>query len=610
MVSGGAPVWGNSTRTPLRAKRIAPRPSGQLTSVSLLALPLTSVAFISGVPLALSFACVSAAILLVIYVFSRRLGVIDYLSELRSNNASCLDVNAEAEPSGQKIVPLERCDGIVKAAEDIHLTDSQLLSLYYLLLEENYSRVRVAEKIDNSQHTMMRAAKLDVRLPHDGLVDPSESKLLLPIMKPTKGQYIRGLVVKDDSGTTVSTLNHETTNVALTRLASELLMRALGPSKDNPVAKSDVRPLLNFFITELLSYVVSDSGADPRHYRDLGSARNMKVERRSTLAAQADQLLSEHHFEVIDEPLWKGFKTLVGLVSMNYVIIALCRPEHFVHITYELEPFKTHISRPNMGVRDKISSMLAMLLNSEGHRIQVSANRGNSASSYHLSVCFPTNAYVGGYILRDSKGAFVKRVPNRLYDDGLGYFRLSGRTTQTAHLYARRLKEVTCPGGARPLTLEVIAHERLPGSLGRALLVACGVLVAIMVLSAVPQLENPDLGFPIGLVGIVISVWSIIPRSDGPHITSITSIASLAASILLMISATGHVLFSASPVWVFEPIVGFDLPIVREGWWSVMGYLAVAHVVAVILALWLRTWRYILLERQEVFGVDNETTVN
>ena len=120
--------------------------------------------------------------------------------------------------------------------------------------------------------------------------------------------------------------------------------------------------------------------------------------------------------------------------------------------------------------RDSLRGFIRRLARVEAVRVRVSVNKGNSCDSYHLSVLTPAGSHVAGMTLVDAEGKRVLRPTQPAYDLARGYFRVGGKSSSTAHLYARGLVHcptaATVPRNGRPSYLELNIFEKPPGAMG------------------------------------------------------------------------------------------------------------------------------------------------
>ena len=371
----------------------------------------------------------------------------------------------------------ERRTAVIEAAVRSRVSDAELKLLSFTLLYPELARKRVVEQIDLSLNPIMKSASMDLNLP-DALIPKKKSALAyVPIVRPVKSRHIPHLKVTDEHGGQVLVLNHEETVAVLVKLADALLRRACRVTPNTPLSVEQGQVLAHF-VECLLSVPQQNI---------LSTANRTKV--RDQAVIRLDQL--RRHLHVYDDTKWRELKRLLSLVSCNYVVLGRTKPADriFINYCYEVrrlfnpERRNRILQQKDTRWTDSMRGFLRRASLTEAARVRVSVNKGNSCDSYHMSVSVPEGAHVATIKLMDASGRPIKKPGPPPYDLSQGYFRVDGKSTPNAHLYARGLIRCHTPAPpARqrgPAFLELSVYETPPGAMGRAAFAS--VLVTLLI---------------------------------------------------------------------------------------------------------------------------------
>jgi hypothetical protein len=451
--------------------------------------------------------------------------------------------------------PSQRVADLRSRALTLPLTKTQLGLFNYLLLYPTSSRVRVSERVDLRTDQIERTGATTIHLPYD--LPATTHDLLVPILRPVKGRSLAGLRVCNNDGTEISTWTRDESLVIVYKLLDLLVHRAFGVAPAD--ALSDAQNQLVILGANHMLENHSSSKIDhaPKRYSE-----------RAKIGANIRAYAAKQHLIPSSHPRFEEFVRLVQLVSCNYIVVASHAYMSRLVVTYKYEvPTRTHAQAP-AGVQSnrrfvramaELRSLVRRTSHTEAGRVRTSVNRGNSCGSYHLDIVVPRGAHAGAIRLLDQDGRIIRPSIPTQYDVGAGSFHISGRGTDTAHLYARRLVECVNirpaaednPSGIYPPAyLEIATVESPPGAMGRAL--AVSVLVTVLTYVAavraqeIAELNIDTLALIGGVLGAALLVYGFIRGSeDGTgRVISILALGSGVASMALLL--TSAILLSSS----------------------------------------------------------------
>lgn len=509
-----------------------------------------------------------------------------------------------------------RIESVRDRAKELKFTDDQLGLLNYLLVYPSSTRSRVNESIDLRQDRIYKTGKISYQLPNDpdvlsGERDVPSGELLVPVVRPVKGQQVIGLIVKDHAAADVPTWSHEESLPILLKLLELVLKKACHTRKGRSLNKDQL---------EVLTLAAEIMLRAPQPEIGRTSQRHLE---RSVAIDQLRKYAEKKQLKVVNWARYQEFTSLVGLLSSNYVILARLAPAERFMLSYSYAlPAREHA---NLVATHGLAawwastrSLVRKVSQTEASRVRVSVNKGNSCASYHLDIRVPYKAHVGAIRLLDEDGKLIQKRPFGSHDFAEGYFRVSGKGTDTAHLYTRKL--VSCCNYADwdgkkvprpPAHLEIATVETPPGALGRALIVSFLVLLLTYITGyraqAISDLNIDSLALFGGVIAASLVILGFVrgPETAGVRVIALLALGSAAISALVMLCSAALI---TTRLGMTEALTFGALEISFGGiedWpWIICCAIAVLNVVGTASALIVRLLRLQNLGRRTTASAD------
>ncbi len=465
-----------------------------------------------------------------------------------------------------------------------NLADRSAELLAEMLVYPDRHRVRTEEDLSISGREVIRSVRIDFCV--DGV--PDSEMLLVPILRPKKGDLISGFSVQDDSGRSLTTLSYDETLAVLSSVVRALLLGARGIPEANGEEQagvlrssggsheSELQKLIADYETRLLKQVIKTEDKDEVEFGN--PEKSAEAEALADLLSKLMMVLK---------------KTYPIIVVLSLDRAAEVAGTTFFKIAYCERPTLCRFLPPSPPP-DKYREKLRKALVAAPSRLDISVREAFQAASYHLSVHAPVGYYVGesGFLRTDDDGGEVTivRRPSSVGSGAPHHNVVRGPMQPYAHLYTRSLNSLASGGEnlVDRAKFSVRFYEELPGSLGRASVIAPLTLFAVWVVafaqSASESPAGPD------LVALALALPALAASwlgSESQSVVGVSLMARTSLAISVLFSLLGVALYiaqAASRLDVYR-FGGFSFLYISDVLWASLLFLCVLNVVVTVTAL-------------------------
>lgn len=449
-------------------------------------------------------------------------------------------------------------------------------------------RARIVESVELQENHIVKTVRAEYRL--DSIEDVDNGYFYVPLLRPSKGQLLNNFELRDNSGASMMTLPYGETVRLLTRaihLLSQASLEALNLSNESAaqaeldyLSRAILPPGNGQSVTPHRSgpssrLVTREPDPSETSARDLPEGSQMAS---STAAAGAetgtslpkDQVRSARP-EVTAEFLEKFVSQLQGVYPIVAIVpaelIVSSADHRFVLLEYSYTVPVTRRIATSEGASDRLKSVLRTITMTPGAQVVVDASKSLRSESYHLRVSSPPGYHVGDLLFVDKQtGEQVRRATTPGLAFSQSHYRcLPARGQPFAHLYTRAFTS----NDAQEPRLIVRYYENLPGSLGKATVLAC-VTFLVVWLVAVGSPTKPDDSDALALVlafPALVAAWlrfddrgQVLGTSLLARLSLISSVSLTMGSAFLYLAQTAgrfgrtyenfHLLFVYNPYWM------------------------------------------------------------
>lgn len=442
----------------------------------------------------------------------------------------------------------------------------------------NETRSRMTEEISLNGDHYIRHCELEMSTPAK-----ANERIFVPFLRLRKGVLVDNLKVVDGQDGYVCTLPSSESTL-LNAVCIKLLLDA---TVDEAVLANDHDAILKYAKVELLLL--------SRCVRSYPRSDEADV----VIAAIKDAGLpvkSATHLDLLAR--------FVAQVGSTYAIVADLATSvagtAVINYTYT-EPLRSDRKSAKSG---QVGLMTRRFFGLEPTSIKIDASRALKCSSYHLRVLAPAGYLVESSLFydEDSRSIVRHKAPRDIVMRGRPYFRCRPPQGQSfAHLYTRNFhaSDVASP------TFAVAFAEKLPGSLGKAWMLAVATAAVIWLFGATWVTGQIDAGKAHaagdslgGLdpgafaFALPVALWAITGYGDrhGKYASALFPQLSIVASMVLSFAALILTLFIKTQRIAVDNLKESVL-FVEHPYWIVLLLIALANVAYVGGRLLIDLWR-------------------
>ena len=476
-------------------------------------------------------------------------------------------------------------------------------------LSSSATRSRVAETITLNGDHVMRSSTIEFR-PEiaNGTEGPvlifssnrSSALRYIPILRFNKGHLVGNLSITSASGEKLTTLAHSEYLILVGVCVSALLAAAV----DRTSLSSDPAFLKKYTEVETILHSKCIAKGIP----EAADVEKMSVDLLTFLKEQFT-LVSPDDARLLCNFVARAHAAYAIVISAEipreqHALFQYSYSEKLVTVvTPKAEKIRDRLKKQN--IVDRLRDNTRDLLGLDPVVLNIDASRTKKCSSYHLRVSAPPGYYIAETWFHNHKtGQPISVVaPKEIYQESRPYFRCPKPRGQSyAHLYTRNFAK---SGVEQPMLL-VKFFERLPGSLGKAWLLALAVLAIVWIFGAtwVPRAApNPQTGALGGIdpgaliFAAPLALWALIGFSERTreYASTLTSQLNTLASMLISFSALILTLFITSGR-IRGDMRWPSVALVTHPFWIILLIIAVANCwwIGQIFLIRFWSWRRVL----------------
>jgi len=456
------------------------------------------------------------------------------------------------------------------------------------------TRARIAENVRLRSDRVVRSSTVEF-LPEPAEDDHTIEAVggdqlyatrLVPVVRFNKGQLISNLEIRDASGQLLPTLPHGE-YLVLTGLC---IFALLGSAVRQPQT-GEQRRIYAEIQTLLISRAISSEVLDQNE----AAAETARL---TTFITRKLHVESRDHLTLLC-----SFVTRAQVAYAIVVEAAIPRDRHVIfQISYEERLSSTPAQGvETAGLREKVSAAVREWSGLDPNSLFIDVSRTKKCASYHLEIEAPDGYYIGETWFHDhtSMKPIPVLEPQKIYQSSRPYFRCPKPSGQSyAHLYTRSFQH----SAARSPFLYVRFFEKLPGSLGKAWILASAVLAIVWIFGATWDGSTPPTGeeSPLGgidpgslIFALPLALWAIMgfgERARG-YFSTLASLVSILSSLLISFVALVLTLFIRSGR-IPGDLHGPSAALVSHPFWIVLLGIAVINFLWIGEKFMIRFWRW------------------